>query len=288
MIWLQGGYAASLRSGLVKVFAHRGASTQYAEHTRAAYLHALAVGADGVETDVQITADGQLVCWHDFTVNRTSDGQGAVQSHRLAELRALNVHSWKANGQALPSEYGKTINQLLTLDELTELLLEAGRPVELAVEMKINSATAGLVEAAVLAWLERWGWDAQTATLNPGGVASQVSVSIMSFSLNALQRVAEAVPVQRLCSLFDSFDAHALQIGSPHIAPGPAQLLGPSTGWLAHHTSILRSWTASGRTVRMWTVATDRQLETARTLGIQQVTVDNPAWALDRVAPVTV
>src|SRR5699024_1378738 len=65
----------------VKVFAHRGASTQYAEHTRAAFSHALAVGADGVETDVQITADGVLVCWHDSTVNRTSNGQGAVQAH---------------------------------------------------------------------------------------------------------------------------------------------------------------------------------------------------------------
>ena len=272
----------------VKVFAHRGASTQYAEHTRAAFSHALAVGADGVETDVQITSDGVLVCWHDTTVNRTSDGQGDVQAHTLAQMRALDVHSWKARSKALPTAYGRTTNQLLTLDELTELLVAAGRPVELAVEMKVTPSTAGLIEDAVLAWLQRWGWDATTGVLCPNGQAGVVSVSIMSFSLNALDRVADAVPAARLCPLFDSFNAHALQIGSPETTPGPADLLGPSTGWLAHHASLLRSWTEAGRTVRMWTVATNRQFTTARSLGIQQVTVDDPAWALERVATVTV
>ena len=273
---------------IVKVFAHRGASTQYAEHTRAAFAHSLALGAHGVETDVQITADGVLVCWHDTTVNRTSDGQGEVQTHTLAQMRALDVHSWKARSKALPTAYGTTTNQLLTLDELTELLIAAGRPAELAVEMKITPSTAGLIEDAVLDWLQRWGWDATTGTLRANGTGGQVSVSIMSFSLNALDRVADAVPATRLCSLFDVFDAHALQIGLPETTTGPAQLLGPSTGWLAHHASLLRSWTEAGRTVRMWTVAANRQFETARRLGIQQVTVDDPAWALERVATVTV
>ena len=271
-----------VRVSSVKVFAHRGASSHYAEHTRAAFTHALAVGADGVETDVQITSDGHLVCWHDFTVNRTSSGQGRVQAHTLAELRAFDVHSWKPRSKALPTAYGNTTNQLLTLDELTEILVSAGRPVELAVEMKIDAANAGLIEPAVLAWLDRWGWDTTTGTLQPDGTPSAVAVSIMSFSHVALQRVSDAVPDGRLCPLFDSFDATGLQIGSPQATPGPSALLGPSTGWLAHHASVLRQWTTAGRTVRMWTVATDRQFETARQLGIQQVTVDDPVWALER------
>src|SRR5699024_4773239 len=213
---------------------HRGASTQYAEHTRAAFTHALAVGADGVETDVQITADVQLVCWHDFTVNRTSNGQGAVQSHTLADLRRLDVHSWKAKSKALPAGYGNMTNQLVTLDELTEILMSARRPVELAVEMKINSANTGLIEDAILEWLHRWGWDAETGTLAQNGSATGVSVSLMSFSLNALDRVGQAVPVERLCPLFDSFNPHALQLDEAQNPEAPTQLLGPSTGWLAH------------------------------------------------------
>ena len=274
----------------MKVFAHRGASTQYAEHTRAAYAHALAVGADGVETDVQLTADGHLVCWHDATLNRTSNGRGPLASHTLAELRHLDVYSWKTRSEHLPSAYGDTTNQLMTLDELTLLMVQAQRPVEIAVELKVTPANAGLLEDAVLGWLQRWCWDSTTSTLCPGGTQTQVQVSLMSFSRRAVDRVAETVPAPYVCPLFNSHDGHALQIGNAAGASStPAALLGPSTGWLAHHASVLRRWTDEGRTVRMWTVATDRQFETAQTLGIQQVTVDDPQWALHRVpAPLSV
>ena len=267
----------------MKVFAHRGASTQYAEHTRAAYAHALAVGADGVEADVQLTADGHLVCWHDATLNRTSNGRGPLDSHTLAELRQLDVHSWKTRTAALPSEYGDATNQLVTLDELTMLLLDANRPVELAVELKITRTNAGHLEDAVLNWLQRWGWSPESGTLCPGGKPSHVSVSLMSFSRPAIDRVAQTVPAPYLCPLFNAHDGHALQIGAADVESGPAELLGPSTSWLAHHASVLRQWTNEGRTIRMWTVATDRQFDTARQLGVQQLTVDDPAWALQRV-----
>src|SRR5699024_5475766 len=181
-------------------------------------------------------------------------------------------------------------NQLMTLDELTLLMVQAQRPVELAVELKITPANAGLLEDAVLGWLQRWCWDSTTSTLCPGGTQTQVQVSLMSFSRRAVDRVAETVPAPYVCPLFNSHDGHALQIGNATGASStPAALLGPSTGWLAHHASVLRRWTDEGRTVRMWTVTTDRQFETAQTLGIQQETVDDPQWALHRVpAPLSV
>ena len=80
------------------MIAHRGASAAFPEHTRAAMLHALAVGADGLECDVQLTRDREFVCWHDPTVERTSDGRGAVADHTLARLRALDVLAAPARG----------------------------------------------------------------------------------------------------------------------------------------------------------------------------------------------
>ena len=56
----------------IDIVAHRGASTDRAEHTRAAYELAIEQGADGLECDVRLTRDGHLVCIHDRTVNRTS------------------------------------------------------------------------------------------------------------------------------------------------------------------------------------------------------------------------
>lgn len=95
----------------VKIFAHRGASAHYAEHTRAAFAHALAIGADGIETDIQLSADGHLVCWHDSTLDRIFSGHGPVRAHRLADLQKLDVHSWKATRHPtavlpLPTAYG--------------------------------------------------------------------------------------------------------------------------------------------------------------------------------------
>ena len=60
------------------VVAHRGASHDVAEHTLAAYVQAIATGADALECDVRLTRDAHLVCVHDRTVERTSNGRGPI------------------------------------------------------------------------------------------------------------------------------------------------------------------------------------------------------------------
>ncbi len=73
-----------------QVVAHRGASDREPEHTLAAYLQAIELGADALECDVRLTADGHLVCVHDRTVNRTSNGTGIVSTLELAQLEGLD------------------------------------------------------------------------------------------------------------------------------------------------------------------------------------------------------
>src|SRR5699024_12318080 len=67
----------------------------------------------------------------------------------------------------------------ISLEQLTHLMVQAQYPVELALEMKIGAWPDGVIEDAVLEWLQRWGWDAATGTLMPDGEATDVSVSIM-------------------------------------------------------------------------------------------------------------
>ncbi|WP_431980625.1 glycerophosphodiester phosphodiesterase [Streptomyces qinglanensis] len=88
---------------LPSVIAHRGASEAAPEHTLAAYRRAIDEGADGLECDVRLTADGHLVCVHDRRVNRTSNGRGAVSALELADLAALDFGSWR-DRQADPYE----------------------------------------------------------------------------------------------------------------------------------------------------------------------------------------
>jgi glycerophosphoryl diester phosphodiesterase len=62
------------------VVAHRGASDTSPEHTLTAYREAIEAGADGLECDVRLTADGHLVCVHDRRIERTSTGRGRSPS----------------------------------------------------------------------------------------------------------------------------------------------------------------------------------------------------------------
>src|ERR1700754_3858342 len=76
------------------VIAHRGASGLAPENTLAAFRLALALGADGVELDVQLSADGQVMVIHDARVNRTTDQRGAVAALTAAELAACDAGGW--------------------------------------------------------------------------------------------------------------------------------------------------------------------------------------------------
>jgi len=73
------------------IFAHRGASSHAPENTLAAFRLAVEQGAAAIELDVQLTADHEVVVFHDATLSRTTDGQGKVSDFKLAELQRLNA-----------------------------------------------------------------------------------------------------------------------------------------------------------------------------------------------------
>ncbi len=90
----------------VEIIAHRGASADAPENTLAAIQFAWQQGADAAEIDVQLTADGQLVAIHDDTMLRTGRIDWAVKDHTLAELKTLDVGSWKSSqfaGERIPT-----------------------------------------------------------------------------------------------------------------------------------------------------------------------------------------
>ncbi|ACQ79892.1 glycerophosphoryl diester phosphodiesterase [Beutenbergia cavernae DSM 12333] len=74
--------------------AHRGYSTMAPENTSFAIAAAIHSGSRGIELDVQRTADGAHVLWHDDTIDAKSDGTGRIADHTLEELRQLDVGSW--------------------------------------------------------------------------------------------------------------------------------------------------------------------------------------------------
>ena len=107
-------------SPMPRVVAHRGDSINYPENTLPAFLSAVKMGIDVIETDVHLTRDGELVIWHDPTLERNTDGEGTLESHTLAELRKLDAGYTftKDGGKTFPFR-GKGV-RICTLSEALE------------------------------------------------------------------------------------------------------------------------------------------------------------------------
>lgn len=266
----------------VQVVAHRGASEDVPEHTLAAYRKAIEDGADALECDVRLTADGELVCVHDWRVNRTSNGRGAVSSMELADLAALDFGSWKgqnADHEAPerfaqdrlgtgPDDPGER-SQVLTLQRLLELVADTDRRVELAIETKHPTRWAGQVEERLLELLGRFGLDRPAP-----GAPSQVRV--MSFSARSLRRVRLASPALPTVYL--------MQYVSPRHRDGrlPAGVgtAGPSMRIVRANPGYVARLHRAGHQVHVWTVDRPEDVELCARLGVDAIITNRPRRVL--------
>lgn len=111
-----------------KVFAHRGFSGRYPENTMLAFEKAVELGVDGIELDVHLSKDGELVIIHDEKVDRTCNGIGKVKDMTLAELKELDASAGFAG------QFG--VNRIPTLREYMELVKDL--PLITNIELKTN------------------------------------------------------------------------------------------------------------------------------------------------------
>jgi glycerophosphoryl diester phosphodiesterase len=252
-----------------QVVAHRGASHDNAEHTLGAYVAALDDGADGLECDVRLTADGHLVCVHDRNLRRTASTPGLVSTMELAELDQLDFASWKNPWKDLDDEAparDERLDRVLTLRTLLETVADYDRRVEIAIETKHPTRYSGLVERRLVEQLRHFGWDR---------IGSPARV--MSFSWTALQRVERMAPAVPLVQLLDG--AHQWPMLRRMI--GDDWLVGPGIRELTDHPRLGPRITRSGHDLHVWTVNTQTQLELCLELGVQAVITDRPAYLLD-------
>lgn len=114
---------------MMKIWAHRGCSQNYPENTQLAFEKAMELeNLEGIELDVQLTKDGELVVIHDEKVDRTTEGIGFVRDYTLAELKRLHIYAG-----------GGPVQSILTMDEvfdLTEQRRKAG--MKLNIELKTS------------------------------------------------------------------------------------------------------------------------------------------------------
>ena len=102
---------------MTQIWGHRGASADAPENTIPAFALALGQGADGIECDVQLTRDDEVVVIHDATLERTTDGHGWVADHSWADLQTLDASAVRPGFEATRIPLLAEVLELLAADE---------------------------------------------------------------------------------------------------------------------------------------------------------------------------
>lgn len=232
------------------VIAHRGASAYAPENTLAAFLLALRQGADGVELDVQLSADGEVVVCHDGSVDRTTDGHGLITGLSLAQLKQLDAGAWF--GQAFSGE------RIPTLAEVFESL--PGGIID--VELKPGALSSPLPNK-VAALITRFNLSER--------------VIVTSFLPHYLSRIHQILPKQAIGLLelrgLAGWLVHTIScawLNLDYVLPYQA----------AVNAGFVQAQTRAGRKVISWTVDDPATLRAHRALNLAGVITNDPVKAL--------
>ena len=198
-----------------QLIAHRGGPVYQPENTLAAFQHAIDVGADWLEFDVQRSRDGVLVVIHDETVDRTTDGSGKIMALTFEQIQALDAGS----GERVP-----TFAEVITLAQTTG--------VGLMPEAKSPHLYPG-IEAQMVAALEG------------GGMVDQAVVQ--SFDSRSLVEVHRANPELDICPLYGLW-----QLRLNEVEPGEAELVCPMAEMVLINPWMIRQAHQQGKNVYVW------------------------------------
>jgi len=224
------------------IYAHRGASAYAPENTLEAFQLAIDMGADGIELDVHLSKDDQLVVIHDSTVDRTTNGTGRVQDFTVAELKALDA----SNGMAAFA--GTTIP---TLAEVYDLVRPHGILVN--IEIKTDENFYPGIEAKYLK-LER----------EKGMVGKTLYSSFNHYTIAALRQMDPDVQLGLLymSGLFEPW-RYARQVKAQFIHPFYASILLPG---------LVEDCLANGIGINAWTIDDPGIMQQCLNFGIGIIT----------------
>ena len=231
----------------MEIIAHRGASGAHPEHTIGAYEAAVAEGADGVECDIRLTADGHLICMHDRTLNRTTDGSGAVGATTLEQIRRLNAGTWEKP------------QPVLEFDTFLEFAV-ANPEIGLFIETKHPVSTGLRTERVLRERLRHFGLDRDPRT------------RIISFAARSINAVGEMLPDLERIQLVK---APGARTAMQRYLGGPTAM-GVDMYGARRDPMGMMSWNLP---LYCWLAKTDVDVTYAKARGIDWLATDWPARA---------
>lgn len=233
----------------MKIWAHRGASASAPENTMDAFLLAEQMGADGIELDIQLSADGEIVVLHDETVDRTSSGSGRVCDLTLAQLKKLDFSC------GMPGYAGARIP---TLREVYAVF--GGGGMFFNVEIKCEQGDYRTLCEKALA-LEK-----------EAGMAGRILYS--SFNWDALRQVRGICPQAQIALLYERAlwapQKYALEMRAGAVHPSGYTLLVPG---------VVRRCHRKGVRVHPWTIDSPLAIRWLARMGADAIITNRPEVA---------
>jgi glycerophosphoryl diester phosphodiesterase len=236
------------------VYAHRGASAYAPENTMAAFKKALALGADGIELDVQLTKDNKLVVIHDYELQRVSNSKGMVKDKTLMELKELDF------GSRFSKEYKD--ERIPTLEEVLELIEGWNGILNVEIKSAPNLSNEG-VEEKVIEVLRKY---------------DQISKTIISsFNHLTLIKIKEIAADAKTAILYEEQLeepwTYAKYLGTAAIHPS-GYVITPE---------IVRSCHKENVKVNVWTLNKAKEISLAIEAGVDGIITNYPDIALKLV-----
>jgi glycerophosphoryl diester phosphodiesterase len=233
------------------IFAHRGASAHAPENTISAFELACSQGADALEIDTQLSADGQVVVFHDLKVDRTTNGQGKVSQLPWLELQSLDAGSYyseKYRGEKIP-----------LLDEVLETF---GKKMFINIELKNYATPRDQLVEKVCQLVKAHG-------LEKGIILS----TFISSNLKKAERILPEAP-RGLLALSGWMGAWARSFGFNfgNYAALHINLMEASKAQIARVHRL-------GRRIHVWTVNQAEDMERLRDWGVDGIFTDDPQLA---------
>lgn len=238
------------------IIGHRGASRDAPENTLESFRLAWEQGADGIEADFRLTADGRIVCMHDETTARTTGADLRIADTTLEELRRLDAGLWKGaawSGAGIP-----------TLDEVL-----AAVPNGSWFFIEIKSG------AEIITPLER--------VLRGAGISPE-RIRLLSFNAALISELKQRLPEWRACWLYDSRITplhNILHPSRPHILDtllhsGADGLASANRAFLDR--DLVDTLKSLGKETHVWTVDRPAVARTLRNLGVDSIMTNRPGW----------
>ena len=229
-----------------KVFAHRGWSGKYPENTMLAFEKAVELGVHGIELDVHLSRDGELVIIHDETVDRTCNGKGFVRDMTVEELKKLDASA------GFMGVYGKT--EIPTLREYMELVKDL--PLVTNIELKTNIFDYEGLPEKVYDMIKEYG--------------VQDRIIISSFNHFCVMRMKAFAPELKYGFLVDGWiidaGAYCNKHGVPCYHPGRGNCT----------PELVKDMKDHGLEINTWTVNREDEVRNLYALGIDGIIGNHP------------